>query len=68
MKYPISNPAKLASELKAWAHKRHVKAKVLADFRRNGEVRLAPVGQAQLGDCGCTLHVDYFERQLCCGS
>lgn len=57
MKYPIKNPAALASELKAWAHKRHDKAKVLADFRLNGEVRLAPVGQAQLGDCGCTLHV-----------
>lgn len=57
MKYLINNPAKLASELKAWAHKRHVKAKVLADFRHNGEVRLAPVAQAQLGDCGCTLSV-----------
>jgi len=66
MKYPISNPAKLASELKAWAHKRHVKAKVLADFRRNGEVRLAPVGQAHLGDCGCTLFVQAGHLLVAC--
>jgi hypothetical protein len=66
MKYPIKNPAKLASELKAWAHKRHVKAKVLADFRRNGEVRLAPVGQAQLGDCGCTLFVQGSHLLVAC--
>jgi hypothetical protein len=66
MKYPISNPAKLASELKAWAHKRHVKAKVLADFRLNGEVRLAPVGQAQLGDCGCTLFVQAGHLLVAC--
>ena len=66
MKYPISNPAKLASELKAWAHKRHVKAKVLADFRRNGEVRLAPVSQAQLGDCGCTLFVQAGHLLVAC--
>jgi hypothetical protein len=66
MKYPIINPAKLASELKAWAHKRHVKAKVLADFRRNGEVRLAPVGQAQLGDCGCTLFVQAGHLLVAC--
>ena len=66
MKYPIKNPAALASELKAWAHKRHVKAKVLADFRLNGEVRLAPVGQAQLGDCGCTLFVQGGHLLVAC--
>jgi len=62
MKYLIKNMNALASGLKAWSHKRHVKAKVHADFRHNGEVRLAPIGYspaaaALTGDDGCTMFV-----------
>lgn len=62
MKYVITDLSALASGLKAWSHKRRVKAKVHADFRHNGEVRLAPIGYspaaaAQLGGDGCTLYV-----------
>lgn len=62
MKYVIQDIRALAPKLKAWARKPHIKAKVHADFRQNGEVRLAPIGYSQaaaahLGNSGCTMHV-----------
>ena len=62
MKYTIKDKSALASGLKAWSRNPRVKAKVHADFRHNGEVRLAPIGYstaaaAQLGGDGCTLYV-----------
>ena len=62
MKYLIKDMSALASGLKAWSRNPRVKAKVHADFRHNGEVRLAPIGysaaaSAQLGGDGCTLYI-----------
>ena len=62
----------LTTGLKAWSRKPRNKAVVHADFRHNGEVRLAPIGfspavSAQLGDDGCTLYVQAgFLLVACC--
>ncbi|MFM8551197.1 MAG: hypothetical protein ACKOCD_02625 [Nitrospiraceae bacterium] len=72
MKYLIQDMDALAPGLKAWSRNPRVKAKVHADFRHNGEVRLAPISYsptatAQLGDDGCTLHVQMgFLLVACC--
>jgi hypothetical protein len=71
MRYALVNSAALATELKAWSRKPRIKAKVHADFRRNGEVRLAPIGHpqavsAQLGADGCTLHVQAGHLFVAC--
>lgn len=62
MRYVLINSSALATQLKAWSRKPRIKATVHADFRHNGEVRLAPIGYsptatAQLVGDGCTLHV-----------
>lgn len=62
MKYKIQDIRAIAPKLKVWARKPHIKAKVHADFRQNGAVRLAPIGYspavaAYFGNSGCTIHI-----------
>jgi len=61
----------LAPVLKAWARKPWNKAKVHVDFRRNGEVRLAPINRSpsacfQLSGDGCTLLVREGKLHVAC--
>ena len=71
MKYMIKDLRAVAAGLKAWSRNPRVKGKVHADFRHNGEVRLAPIGYsasaaAQSGGDGCTLYIQSGSLLVVC--